>query len=204
MAPPLPILLFPRGDLSVPMPPLPHGTGRLVAGPRQGACQTPKRKAGPEKHDGGGVARTTLAPLGEVERSPAGAPRLTTMDSCGASRSPRSCLLPHETDSHKARTRHTQPSLYLYPCLDVPAFYLLVIAPSVQKKTTRHNTTPAECSPTLPIGYAPGAKPRTTWPGRHPMGGVLTVAGGPTLQCQTPAQRTLRPPSTGRLGITNG
>ena len=36
------------------------------------------------------------------------------------------------------------------------------------------------------------------------MGGVLTVSGVRTPQCQTPALEIPRPPSTGRLGIGNG
>ena len=50
------------------------------------------------------------------------------------------------------------------------------------------------------MGWVPGAKPHTTGPGHHPMGGVLIVSGVRTPQCQTPPLGSPRPPSTGCLG----
>ena len=79
-----------------------------------------------------------------------------------------------------------------------PGHCLLVSLPSA------HHTTPhLEYSPTLPMGWVPSAKPRTTGPGHHPMGGVLTVSGVCTPQSQIPPPRSLRPPSTGRQGSGN-
>ena len=52
------------------------------------------------------------------------------------------------------------------------------------------------------MDWGPGAKPRKTGPGHHPLG-VLTVSGVHTPQCQTPTPGILWPPSTGRLGIGN-
>ena len=54
------------------------------------------------------------------------------------------------------------------------------------------------------MGWVPGAKPGTTGPGHHPMGGVLTVSGVRTPQCQTSPPRSPRPPRTGRQGSGNG
>ena len=75
---------------------------------------------------------------------------------------------------------------------------------TTQGNTTQHNTTQPEYSPALPMSWVPGAKPRTTGPGHHPMGGVLTVSGVRTPQCQTPPPRSPRPPSTGLQGSGNG
>ena len=69
---------------------------------------------------------------------------------------------------------------------------------------TSHHITSPEYSPALPMGWVPGAQPRTTGPGHHPMGGVLTVSGVRTPHCQTPPPGSPRPPSTGRLGFGNG
>ena len=66
---------------------------------------------------------------------------------------------------------------------------------TIQHDTTHHTTAQhTEYSPALPMGWVPGAKPRTTGPGCHPMGGVLTVSGVRTPQCQTPAPGIPRPP----------
>ena len=94
---------------------------------------------------------------------------------------------PHHTTPHHTTPHHTTPHH------------------TTPHHTTPHHTTPhPEYSPALPMGWVPGAKPRTTGPGHHPMGGVLTVSGVRTPQCQTPAPGIPRPPSTGRLGIGNG
>ena len=68
----------------------------------------------------------------------------------------------------------------------------------------QHIQRRTEYSPVVPMGWVPGAKPRTTGPGHRPTGGVLTVSGVRTPRCQTSPPGSPRPPSTGRLGFGNG
>ena len=68
---------------------------------------------------------------------------------------------------------------------------------TTQHNTTQHNTTQPETqpeySPALPMGWVPGAKPRTTGPGHCPSGSVLTVSGARTPQCQAPSPGSPQP-----------
>ena len=99
---------------------------------------------------------------------------------------------PHHTTPHHTTPHHTTPH-HTTPHHTTP------------HHTTPHHTTPhPEYSPALPMGWVPGAKPRMTGPGRHPMGGVLTVSGVRTPPCQTPPSRSPRPPSTGCQGSGKG
>ena len=46
----------------------------------------------------------------------------------------------HNTLTHSAHTTHTAQPVYLYPWVDIPAFCLLVTAPSAHHSTTQHST----------------------------------------------------------------
>ena len=52
----------------------------------------------------------------------------------------------HNTLTHSAHTTHTAQPVYLYPWVDIPAFCLLVTAPSAHH-TTPHHTTPHHTTP---------------------------------------------------------
>ena len=63
---------------------------------------------------------------------------------------------------------------------------------TAQHNTAQHSTAQPEYSPALPMGWVPGAKPRTTWPGHHPM------VEGPLQSCGTRLPRAERPPTACR------
>ena len=70
------------------------------------------------------------------------------------------------TLTHSAHTTHTAQPVYLYPWVDIPAFCLLVTAPSVQHNTTgrnatRHNKTQHNTALSCGGPHTSGARPNT-------------------------------------------
>ena len=94
-------------------------------GPGFQSCRDAECAVRPQQLDGVDIAGSTSVPAGGEGGGPAGAPRLTTEASWGASGSPSSCSPPL---SKHTRTQHAHdthsPSVYLYPWVDVPAFAL--------------------------------------------------------------------------------
>ena len=72
--------------------------------------------------------------------------------------------------------------------------------PTQPHPTPPHPTPPHHTLSTPQLYPWAGCRVRSPAPrgGHHPMGGVLTVSGVRTPQCQTPPPGSPRPPSTGR------
>ena len=106
----------------------------------------------------------------------------------------------HNTLTHSAHTTHTAQPVYLYPWVDIPAFCLLVTAPSA------HHTTPHHTLST-PQLYSP-ARCRVRSPGRQGPGTASRQCTNSVGCVHVPVPSTIprdpAAPSTGRLGPGNG
>ena len=122
-------------------PPCRGGVHTDLVRPRQGACHTAEGPPGPGQHDGVGVAGAMPAPASRKGCSRSswnkrGRQRRTHQVSPSPPPPAEAYTL-----THSAHTTHTAQPVYLYPWPDIPAFCLLVTAPSAHNSTTRGDTT---------------------------------------------------------------
>ena len=79
-----------------------------------------------------------------------------------------------ETLTHSTHTTHTAQPVYLYPWVDIPAFCLLVTAPSAQHTTRARQTQQTHTGHNPPL---PAVDPGQEWRGATPQAPKPGVAG---------------------------
>ena len=127
----------------------------------------------------------------------------------GSVRQVRECTgpaMPQHTYTQRAHNTHS-PARLPVPVGRHPGLCLLVTAPSAHH-TTPHHTTPHQLVTWLPSsthGVGAGCEAPDDRARAPPIGGVLTVSGARTSQCQAPSPGTPRPlvPAASALGTVS-